>query len=211
MINEIRKLVRTTSRAGGILASILAGVPSSHVSSTDLTRYATGVELARHQFWAPSDEVRGAEEPTYLRGPPSIPAGAWRRCTAFCVSEVKTRHIEERVKKGDYAFGVYVRRLLDLMTLFFLFKFTKKPLRFFGLIGSFTASAGFLISGVLVVQRLFGQPLEHRPALLFGILLIVLGVNLVSLGLLGELIIFIHGHRLRDYHVKQVYENINES
>ena len=79
------------------------------------------------------------------------------------------------------------------------------------MIGSFIATAGFLISGILVVQRLFGQSLEHRPALLFGILAIVLGVNLVSLGLLGELIIFIHGHRLRDYHVKQVYENIKDA
>ena len=176
----------------------------------DLTRYATGVDL--HDINS-GLRVMKSEVPKNLpiygdlhRFLPVLAA-----MHGFRVSEIKTRHIEERVKKGDYAFGVYIRRLLDLMTLFFLFKFTKKPLRFFGLIGSFTAAAGFLISGVLVVERLFGQPLEHRPALLFGILLIVLGVNLVSLGLLGELIIFIHGHRLRDYHVKQVYENINES
>lgn len=175
-----------------------------------LTRYATGVDL--HDINS-GLRVMKSEVPMNLpiygdlhRFLPVLAA-----MHGFRVSEVKTRHIEERVKKGDYAFGVYIRRMLDLMTLFFLFKFTKKPLRFFGLIGSFTAAAGFLISGILVVERLFGRPLEHRPALLFGILLIVLGVNLVSLGLLGELIIFIHGHRLRDCHVKQVYENINES
>ena len=85
-------------------------------------------------------------------------------------------------------------------------------LRFFGLIGCTTAAAGLLLSGVLVVQRFFNATaLSERPILLFGILLIALGVSLVSLGLLGELIIFIHGHRVRDYHVEQIYEHVDES
>ena len=58
-----------------------------------------------------------------------------------------------------------------------------------------------------MIERFFGTTaLTDRPALLFGMLFVVLGVNLVSLGLLGELIIYIHGDRLRDYHVEHVYE-----
>lgn len=124
----------------------------------------------------------------------------------YKIVEVKTRHIEERVKRGDYRLGVYMRRLLDVLALFFLIKFTRKPLRFFGLIGGSTFLAGATITAVLVAQRLFGSPLADRPALIFGVLLIVLGIQLFSLGLLGELLIFTHGKAVRDYHVQRVWE-----
>lgn len=125
----------------------------------------------------------------------------------YRVTEVRTRHLEERVEKGAYRVGVYWRRLLDLLTLFFLIKFTRKPLRFFGMIGGAIGAAGALITAVLGVQRLLGTPLADRPALILGVLLIVLGFQLVSLGLLGELIIFTHGKLLREYHVEKVYES----
>ena len=124
----------------------------------------------------------------------------------YRIEEVKTKHLHERVERGDYRLGVYVRRVLDLLTLFFLYKFTRKPLRFFGLIGSTTFAAGSLITAVLVVQRLFGTSLADRPALIFGVLMVVLGIQLFSLGLLGELIIFTHGKSVRDYHVDKIFE-----
>ncbi len=124
----------------------------------------------------------------------------------FKIAEVTTRHVKERVKRGDYRLGVYLRRLLDVLALFFLMKFTRKPLRFFGLIGSSTFLTGATITAVLVAQRLFGSPLADRPALIFGVLLIVLGIQLFSLGLLGELLIFTHGKAIRDYHVQRIWE-----
>jgi hypothetical protein len=125
----------------------------------------------------------------------------------YRVTEVETDHLQERVQKGDYRFGVYLRRALDLLTLFFLMKFTRKPLRFFGLLGSATLFLGSLVTGVLVIERLLGwTSLADRPALIFGVLLIVLGIQLFSLGLLGELIIFTYGNKLRDYRVETIYE-----
>jgi hypothetical protein len=125
----------------------------------------------------------------------------------YRVTEVKTRHLQERAGKGDYRPGIYLRRLLDLLTLFFLFKFTRKPLRFFGLIGSTFLAVGALILVTLCVQRLLGTTaLGNRPLLIFGILFFMLGVKLFSLGLLGELIIFTHGKGLSEYRVERVYE-----
>lgn len=128
----------------------------------------------------------------------------------YKIAEVKTRHLEERVKRGDYRLGVYMRRLLDVLALFFLMKFTRKPLRFFGLIGGTTFLAGATVTATLVAQRLWGSPLADRPALIFGVLLIVLGIQLFSLGLLGELLIFTHGKAIRDYQVQRVWEEQRE-
>jgi len=115
----------------------------------------------------------------------------------FHVSEVTVRHLtERRMEKGESHFGVYLRRALDLMALFFLFKFTKKPLRFFGLIGSTSLAMGALIIMWVSIQRFLGTNMADRPALLLGVVFVVLGVQLFSVGLLGELIIFTHGRHL---------------
>lgn len=124
----------------------------------------------------------------------------------FRVAEVKTRHLQERVNRRDYGPGAYVRRLFDLLTVCFLAKFTQKPLRFFGLIGGSTFGIGMLWALVLCVQRLLGQALASRPALVLAVLLIVLGIQVLALGLLGELMIFTHGRKLRHYRVDRVYE-----
>lgn len=104
-----------------------------------------------------------------------------------------------------YRPGVYLRRLLDILTLVFLFKFTKKPLRFFGLIGAGLFGAGLLISSVLAVQRILGlTALADRPLLILGVLLMVLGIQTGSIGLLGEMIIFTHARKTKDYNVDRI-------
>ncbi len=92
--------------------------------------------------------------------------------------------------------GIYARRLLDILHLYFLTRFTRKPLRFFGLIGMSLGGIGFLISVALAYARIFlGVPLANRPLLILGVLLIVLGVQITSIGLLGEIIIFLAPRR----------------
>jgi len=102
--------------------------------------------------------------------------------------------------------GIYLRRLLDLLTLFFLFKFTKKPLRFFGLVGSTIFGAGALLTAYLGVDRLLGVPLASRPLLVLSVLLMVFGVQLFSIGLLGEIIIFTHARAVKDYQTREILE-----
>lgn len=101
--------------------------------------------------------------------------------------------------------GVYLRRLLDVVTLFFLWKFVRKPLRFFGLLGAGLFGAGFLVCAALVVEKFaLGSALVDRPLLILGVLLMVLGVQIGSIGLLGEILIFTHARRMRDYSVREV-------
>ena len=72
-----------------------------------------------------------------------------------------------------YGPGVYLRRIADVLGLFFLLRFTEKPLRFFGLLGSALAMVGGGVLLVLFVQRLAGQGIADRPLLLLGVLSLV--------------------------------------
>jgi hypothetical protein len=108
---------------------------------------------------------------------------------------------------GVYEPREYTRGLLDIFTVFFLVRFTKKPLRFFGMVGVTTFAVGALAVTWLVIERLFfGQALADRPALLLASLLVVLGLQLFALGLLGELMIFTHARGLKDYQIERVIQ-----
>ena len=123
------------------------------------------------------------------------------------VKEVKVAQRKEDTGLRIVKPGVYLRRFLDILTVFFLVKFTKKPLRFFGLIGSFLLIAGSLIGGYLGVLRLLGLiGLSNRPMLLFSILLMVFGIQLFSVGLVGELILFNHARDMKEYLIEEIIE-----
>jgi hypothetical protein len=92
-----------------------------------------------------------------------------------------------------------LRRIIDLLGLFFLLRFTEKPLRFFGLLGSLLATVGGGVLAVLLYQRLHGQGIADRPLLLLGVLLLVLGIQAVALGLVGEIIVHLHASGRRGY------------
>jgi glycosyltransferase involved in cell wall biosynthesis len=123
----------------------------------------------------------------------------------FRVREVRLRQSSEDRFEGRYGPKVYFQRLLDIFTVFFLTRFTKKPLRFFGMIGGVTTLIGGVFLFYLVIERLFfGVGLAGRPALLLSSLLVVLGLQLFSLGLLGELIIFTHARDIKEYTIEKV-------
>jgi glycosyltransferase involved in cell wall biosynthesis len=133
-----------------------------------------------------------------------LPVLAARR--GFDVREVDVPQSPHDAYARGYRPREHAHRLLDILTLIFVVRFTKKPLRFFGMLGVLMLLAGSLLILIIVVQRLyFGVPLADRPALLLSSLLVVLGMQLFALGLLGELIIFTHGRDLREYHVAEIF------
>ncbi len=132
-----------------------------------------------------------------------FPLLAYQR--GFKVEELPVRQSQQDRKSRFHSPGVYLRRLLDILTLFFLFKFTRKPLRFFGLLGSGLSGVGGLTLAYLSLYKILGfGGIAGRPLLIFGVLMVVLGVQLFSIGLLGEIIIFTHASETKDYQVKEV-------
>jgi glycosyltransferase involved in cell wall biosynthesis len=134
-----------------------------------------------------------------------LPALADRQ--GFKVVEIDVRQSPKDRYEGGYRTREYLHRLLDVFAVFFLVRFTKKPLRFFGMAGATMLVIGTLLVTYLVVARLvFQQGLADRPALILSSLLVVLGLQLVALGLLGELMIFTHARGMKDYQVDRVIE-----
>jgi glycosyltransferase involved in cell wall biosynthesis len=130
-----------------------------------------------------------------------IPALALRE--GYRVEEVAVPQHPNDARTRVYQPGVYLRRMLDIATFFFLAKFTEKPLRFFGLVGSVFLGSGAIITLILLAQRLAGQGIANRPMLLLGVLLIALGVQLMGLGLIGEIIVHLRAPHRRAYRVRQ--------
>jgi len=134
-----------------------------------------------------------------------IPILAFQK--GYKVAEVDGKQCEEDQKVRFYGFGIYIRRVIDIISLFFLIKFTRKPLRFFGLIGVTLLSFGAVITFYLGLARIFGSvALAGRPMLLLGLLLLVLGIQIISLGLLGELVIFTSARDVKEYHIEEIIE-----
>jgi glycosyltransferase involved in cell wall biosynthesis len=123
----------------------------------------------------------------------------------FRIVEVDVAQSPLDRNEAGYPPKEYLHRVLDIFTVFFLVRFTKKPLRFFGMVGATTFVIGALLVAYLAIDRLvFQHPLADRPALLLSSLLVVLGMQLFALGLLGELIIFTHARDIKDYQVDEV-------
>jgi Glycosyltransferases involved in cell wall biogenesis len=123
----------------------------------------------------------------------------------FKIKEIDMKQSSKEERVRTYSFGIYVRRMIDLLSVFFLIKFTKKPLRFFGLTGSVILFVGLAVTSYLVITRIFfGVGLSDRPLFLIGILFLVLGLQIFAIGLIGEIIIFTHAKELKEYTVEEI-------
>ncbi|MGA7304478.1 MAG: glycosyltransferase family 2 protein [Rhodothermales bacterium] len=105
------------------------------------------------------------------------------------IAEKPVNH--RRRKYGYTKFGLerFIRGFLDLISVVFLTRFAIRPMHFFGTLGTLSFLGGFGINLYLTIEWLGGQPIGRRPLLFLGMLLIILGVQLFSTGLLGERII----------------------
>jgi glycosyltransferase involved in cell wall biosynthesis len=107
----------------------------------------------------------------------------------FRVGESAVQHRPRRYGKSKFGFGRFWKGFLDLLTALFTTRYLRRPLHLFGLWGLLAALAGFVIVAWLAVERLLGETaLSNRPLFLVGILLLIVGIQFISIGLLGEMI-----------------------
>lgn len=111
----------------------------------------------------------------------------------YKVSEIPVTNNKRKFGKTKFGHSKIFIGVFDTLTAYFLFKFSEKPLHFFGMIGGFLFFIGFLISLYLAIERIFFNVLLYRrPLLQFGILLIIVGIQVIMTGIIGELIVFIN-------------------
>lgn len=113
------------------------------------------------------------------------------------IVEIRVNHRPRVAGKSNYGVSRTVRVILDLVTVKFLSSYSTRPIHIFGLVGLLATIVGLLIMCVLGFERLyFGTPIGGRPIVLLGILLTIMGLQFVTMGLLGELLV-------RTYHESQ--------
>lgn len=104
------------------------------------------------------------------------------------IAEVKVNHRPRLLGQTKYGISRTFRVLLDLITVKFLLNYAGRPMHFFGLPGLLSSSVGFLLAVYMTFERLFlGVPMGNRPLLLLAVLMILIGIQFIVIGLLGEL------------------------
>jgi len=107
----------------------------------------------------------------------------------FVVSEVPVNHRPRRYGRSRFGLERYLRGALDLVTVSFIGRYQNRPLHLFGGLGILFSLVGIGIGIYLTILKLSGQAIGERPLLFLGVLLIVVGVQLVSLGLLAQMMV----------------------
>ncbi|WP_409571992.1 glycosyltransferase family 2 protein [Kouleothrix sp.] len=117
-----------------------------------------------------------------------IPAiASWQ---GVAVTELPVHHAPRRFGRSKYGIGRTLRVILDLITIRFLLSYGTRPMQIFGLLGLSISGLGFLLGLYLTYAKLVaGESIGSRPLLMLAVLLIVVGVQLVTMGLIGELVV----------------------
>jgi len=123
---------------------------------------------------------------------PAIASGVGSR-----IAEVQANHRPRLRGTSKYGISRTLRVVLDLMTVKFLLSYGTRPIHVFGMLGMASGGLGFVIALIMTIQRtFFGMPMANRPLLLLAVLLLFMGMQFISMGLLGEL-------QVRTYHESQ--------
>jgi glycosyltransferase involved in cell wall biosynthesis len=110
------------------------------------------------------------------------------KMAGFTCTEIAVQHHARKYGKTKFGLSRFFKGFLDLLTVLFTSRYTQRPLHVFGSVGSILFSLGFVINGWLTVEWLLGHPVSNRPILFLGILLMLVGIQLVSTGLIAEMI-----------------------
>jgi glycosyltransferase involved in cell wall biosynthesis len=176
-VRQDRFVKRITSRVYNRVTTLVTGVPGRDFNS--------GFKAMRRELAASLDLY--GELHRY------IPVLArWR---GFAVAEVDVEHQERRHGKSKFGRARFWRGFLDLITVKFLTTYTGRPFHLFGGVGLVMGAAGGALLSWMLVERVMGNRVGTRPALIAGVLLVVVAMQMVLLGLLAELSVHLRRER----------------
>lgn len=174
------KKVRHDPKLTKNLPSKVYNWATSKVAGVKLHDFNCGLKLYRKEV-AKSLDVYG-EMHRYLP--------AFANIAGFSVTEIPVTHHARKYGKSKYGISRFINGYLDLITVIFTTKYSKRPLHFFGLIGTIISMTGFIIDLVLFIQWCMKlTALSNRPIAYLGLGMIVIGIQFISMGLIGEWIL----------------------
>lgn len=163
------------------LYSKIANILLHNVFHSPFTDINCGFKLFKKEVL---DEI-----PLYGNNFRFLPLAGYYR--GYKVSEVRVNNRKRVHGTSKFGAGKVFVGILDMLAAYFIFQFAERPLQFFGIIGGAFFSIGFLISLYLTIERIFfNELLYRRPLLQFGVLLIMIGIQVGMTGLIGELIVY---------------------
>ena len=132
-----------------------------------------------------------------------IPLLAYRQ--GFRIAEIPVEHHKREFGHSKFGAERYLRGLFDFLTTLFLLRYSDRPMYFFGKIGLLCLTVGLVICSYLTVIRFMGNSIGGRPLLMLGVLLILLGIQFISTGFIGNLLVDItHRDHYREDHIKKI-------
>jgi len=123
------------------------------------------------------------------------------------ITQVEVKHHKRIHGKSKYGIGRTFRVMADLITIIFFRKYIQKPMHLFGTIGFLAAGLGLLINLYLFVLKLMGHDIWGKPLLILGLILLLGGIQLITIGILAEISIrnYFEGTGRKTYHVRKVF------
>jgi glycosyltransferase involved in cell wall biosynthesis len=179
------------------LPSKLFNWATRKLAQVDLHDFNCGFKVYRREVFE--------QVPVYGELHRYIPVLASRR--GFRVGEVVVRHHRRRSGASKYGWDRFYKGLLDLLTVLFITKYTRRPLHLFGVIGLASFGLGFAIDAWLAWLWAFrGESLSNRPLLFLGVLLMLAGLQVLTTGLLAEMMTHRTFQRSDSYSVREVLD-----
>ena len=124
----------------------------------------------------------------------------------YKITEEKIAQLPGTFRKSK-SVSEYLQRSLDILTVIFLTKYSKKPIHFLGFVGGVLTLFGGAIDLYLSFSRILDYgSIAGRPLLLLGALSLVIGIQMIAMGLIGEMIIFTHAGDIKEYNIEEIIE-----
>lgn len=130
-----------------------------------------------------------------------IPVLAYRK--GFHITEIAVEHHKREHGRSKYGMERYMRGLLDFMTTTFLLRYKDRPMYFFGRVGLLFMLTGFIMCSYLATLWVIGEKIGGRPLLILGVLCIIVGIQMISTGFIGNILIdILHRDHYNEDHIK---------
>ena len=129
------------------------------------------------------------------------------------ITQVDVKHHARRFGSSKYGLGRTFKVMADLITIVFLRKYIQKPMHLFGSLGFVSFALGGLINLYLLVLKIMGHDIGGKPLLILGLILVLGGIQLITIGILAEINIrtYFEGTNRKTYQVRRIFNGKEET